>query len=78
MTDRQSLPWPIWVLALDVIGALLVAVGIIGLVEGVLPDSIDAERVRPLAIASIVIGALLMLPFVVTVIRQATGARKRD
>jgi len=76
MSRREPLPWSIWVLALDVIGAMLVAFGIIGLVGGVVPDWVEPGRVRALSIASIVIGALLTLPFVVTVVRQAMGSRK--
>ena len=75
MTRRDPLPWPPWVLALDVLGAVLIAFGIIGLVGGVVPESIDAGLVRALSITAIVVGALLTLPFIVTVVRQAASGK---
>ena len=72
MTDKRSLPFPIWMIALDVIGTLLVVYGILGL-TGVFSDAVSPGELQAISIAAIVFGVLLMLPLIVTVIRNATS-----
>jgi len=76
MRNRGTLPWPLWMLALDVVGSLILVLGLLGLFGVVAPDSMDSEVVQSASISFVVIGTLLMLPFLVTVIRQVLGANK--
>lgn len=76
MTNRGPLPWPLWMLALDVVGSFILVVGLLGLFGVVVPDSMDSQFIQATSISFVVIGTLLMLPFLVTVIRQALGANK--
>ncbi|MDH3987707.1 MAG: hypothetical protein OEV34_01165 [Gammaproteobacteria bacterium] len=76
MTDRGPLPWPLWMLALDVVGSFILILGLLGLFGLVVPDSIDSQFIQAASISFVVIGTLLMLPFLVTVIRQVLGADK--
>jgi hypothetical protein len=75
LTNRRPLPWPPWVLALDVFGTLLVAAGLFGVFGGIEPEGLDGSDVKALSITLIVVGALLTLPFVVAIIR-GTGQRQ--
>ncbi len=71
MAGQQKIRLPVWAIVLDVIGALLLALGIFGLVGGQtlpLPAFLD---VRALSIVIIFAGVLLMLPMIVIIIRQA-------
>jgi len=76
MKDRGTLPWPLWMLALDVIGSLILVLGLLGLFGGVAPESMDSRVVQTASISFVITGLLLMLPFLVTVIRQVLGANK--
>lgn len=76
MTDRGPLPWPLWMLALDVVGSFILVLGLLGLFGVVAPDSIGSQFIQATSISFVVIGTLLMLPFLVTVIRQLLGASK--
>ena len=76
MTDRGPLPWPLWMLALDVVGSFILILGLLGLFGVGVPDSIDSQFIQAASISFVVIGTLLMLPFLVTVIRQVLGADK--
>ena len=77
MTNRKPLPWPPWVLALDVFGTLLIAAGLFGLFGGIEPEGLDGGDVKAISISLIVVGALLTLPLVVAVIRSA-GQRRHE
>ena len=75
MTEPKKLIWPAWVLILDFIGMLLVAVGIYALVAtGPLPfaDTID---LRSLAIPMIIIGALFFAPLILMTLAHIRGSR---
>jgi len=76
MTDRGPLQWPLWMLALDVVGSFILVLGLLGLFGVVAPDSMESKFIQATSISFVVIGALLMLPFLVTVIRQVLGANK--
>ena len=65
MNERPSLPWPLWMLALDVVGTLLLAFGLFGLFGTSGADAFDG-----LAIAAAIVGVVLMLPFLVTTVRM--------
>ena len=58
---------PPWLLILDVIGTLILALGLFGLFGG---DNLFS----PAAILLVIIGALLMLPLLVFVINRITSA----
>ena len=70
---KRSLPFPLWMLALDVIGTLLVGFGIFGLSGGFMADAASLTDMQAISIAVIVFGVLLMLPLVITVVRKGTG-----
>ena len=76
MTNRGPLPWPIWMLALDVVGSFILVLGLLGLFGVVAPDSMGSQSIQATSILFVVMGTLLMLPFLVTVIRQVLGANK--
>ena len=76
MTNRGPLPWPLWMFALDLVGSFILVLGLLGLFGLVVPDSIDSQFIQATSISFVVIGTLLMLPFLVTVIRQVLGADK--
>ena len=71
MNEPPSLPWPLWMIALDVVGTLLFAFGLFGLLSADGPAEFDG-----LAIAAIIVGVTLMLPFLVTLIRAAMSRAK--
>ena len=60
---------PIWLIALDALGTLLLAFGIMGLV-GV---DLGLPGITEAAPGLVVVGALLLVPMVVWVFRQARG-----
>lgn len=73
MEDRNNPQLPIWAIMLDVIGALLLALGIIAQFGGdaiALPEFLD---VRAFSIVLIFAGLLLMVPMIIIVIRRATS-----
>ena len=78
MTKRKPLPWPPWVLALDVFGTLLLAAGLFGLFGGIEPEGLEGSAVKAISITLIVVGALLTLPFLVAVIRGAGQGHHKE
>lgn len=73
MEGRNNPQLPIWAIILDVIGALLLALGIIAQFGGdavALPEFLD---VRAFSIVLIFAGLLLMVPMIIIVIRRATS-----
>jgi len=75
MTEHKKLHWPAWVLALDLLGSFLVAVGIYAQVAD--GELIFAEFVdlRALAVPMIIVGALMVAPLVVMTVTQIRGSR---
>ena len=70
MTDKPALKWPAWVLILDLIGTVMVGLGIYAQVASgplIFSDSVD---LRALAVPMILVGALLVTPLVVMTVRQ--------
>lgn len=63
-------------LALDVVGSFILVLGLLGLFGVVAPDSMGSQSIQATSILFVVMGTLLMLPFLVTVIRQVLGANK--
>ena len=76
MAGRNTLPLPMWMMALDVVGTLLLGMGLFGLFGGFAPDGMSAGDLKSVSIALIVFGALLMLPLLVTLIRNALSANR--
>ena len=71
MTEGASLPWPLWMVALDVVGTLLVGLGLYGVFgTGV------SEELQELAIGAIIVGVMLMLPLFLTLVRSAIERAK--
>jgi hydrogenase-4 membrane subunit HyfE len=66
---------PVWALILDVLGTLLIAAGIYGIVSGELPFAEGLEA-GWIAVALILAGAVLMMPLVVVLVQRAAAARK--
>lgn len=70
MTDKPVLKWPLWVLILDLVGTVLVALGIYAqVVSGPLIFS-DVVDLRALAVPMIILGALLVAPLVFMTVAQ--------
>ena len=67
MTNK--LKFPLWTIALDIVGTLLVAGGIYGLVADADPLFGGALDLKLLAIPFIVLGVLLMAPLVICVVK---------
>ena len=75
MTSQNKLPWPAWVLILDLIGTFLLGIGIYALVaDDPLPFA-DTINLRSLAIPMIIFGALLFAPLILMTIAHIRGAR---
>ena len=71
----QPIKWPAWVLILDLIGTVLVGLGIYAQVASgplILSDVID---LRALAVPIIIIGAVLVMPLVFMTISQVRSQR---
>ena len=71
----SSIKWPAWVLILDVVGTLLLALGLYGLFGG--DELLFSETVdlKALSVPLIIFGVLLMAPLVLTTISQARSSR---
>lgn len=74
MPEKPKLPFPLWTLMLDIVGTILLAAGLFGLLAGDLP-SVEALNLAPLAIPLIIFGVLLMAPLVVFAIKGAAARR---
>lgn len=75
MTDKHVLKWPLWVLILDLVGTILVALGIYAqVVSGPLIFR-DVVDLRALAVPMIIIGALLVAPLVFSTVSQLRAKR---
>lgn len=64
----HPIKFPPWLLILDVVGTILLGLGLFGHFGG---DNLFA----PFAIGLIVIGALLMLPLIIFLVTRATNRR---
>lgn len=64
----ESLRFPPWLLILDVVGTVILGLGLFGQFGG---DSLFS----PFAIPLIIVGALLMLPLLVFLVTRATSRR---
>lgn len=69
--------WPMWPIMLDVIGTLLLGLGIFGQFGGGDLPFLEFMPVQEYAIALILLGVLLMLPLIVVLIRRATSLTTR-
>jgi hypothetical protein len=73
---QPKLRWPAWVLILDIIGTLLVGLGIYSQVaNGPLPFA-EFLDLRALAVPIIILGALMVTPLVFMTISQLRLAGK--
>ena len=61
MTGKPALPFPIWMIALDVMGTLLLGLGLFGLYGGLAVDDMSPAEIQSAAVALIGFGVLLML-----------------
>ena len=75
MNEQKKLPWPAWVLILDLVGTLLVGVGIYALVAGDPLPFADTIDLRSLAIPIIIFGALLFAPLILMTVAHIRGSR---
>ena len=75
MNEPRKLIWPVWVLILDFVGMLLVAVGIYALVAGDPLPFADTIDLRALAIPLIIIGVLLFAPLILMTIAHIRDSR---
>ncbi len=64
--------FPVWALILDVLGTLLLAIGIYSIVTGGLPFAGNLE-LGYVGVALIIVGALLMLPFIVVIVQRSVA-----
>lgn len=76
MTDKPALAFPIWMIALDVTGTILLGLGLFGLYGGLTVDGMSPAEIQSVAVALIVFGVLLMLPLVVTLVRKALAGNR--
>ena len=71
MTESsQKRVFPVWALVLDVLGMLLLALGIYSVVAGGLPFAEDLE-LGYVGIALIIVGALLTMPLVLILVQRS-------
>ena len=75
MNENKKLIWPAWVLILDFVGMLLVAVGIYVLVAGGPLPFAQSIDLRPFAIPMIIIGALCFAPLILMTLAHIRGSR---
>jgi hypothetical protein len=76
MEDKQKTGLPLWAILLDVLGTLVLVLGIYAQIAGddfLAPASIDSNA---LSIVLIIAGVLLMLPLVIAVIKRAAASRR--
>ncbi len=76
MEDRQKTGLPLWAIILDVLGTLVLVLGIYAQIAGddfLASASIDSNA---LSIVLILAGVLLMLPLVIAVIKRAASSRQ--
>jgi len=73
MKKKPKVSLPISLLVLDIIGTLLLALGLYALFGGRLGLFSEIGDSRQLAIALIIAGGLMMLPLVVMIVRRATN-----
>jgi hypothetical protein len=71
----SSIKWPFWVLILDVVGTLLLALGLYGLFGGDELLFSQTVNLRALSIPLIIFGVLLIAPLVLTTISQVRSSR---
>ena len=64
MAEKQKMPWPAWALALDIVGAVFFALGLIAMFGASALDIPEIDQFRSWAIPLIVLGVLLMVPLV--------------
>ena len=70
MTEQKKIHWPAWVLILDIVGTVLVGLGIYAQVaqgELLFSEFVDLDA---LAVPMIIIGALMVAPLVFSTISQ--------
>lgn len=73
MTEQRKWPWPMWVLALDIVGTLFLVAGLLG--QFMADDLPGGEMLGPLAIPLIVLGIVMMIPLVVFSINYARSSK---
>ncbi len=75
MSENNRLPWPIWAVMLDAVGTLLLAAGLYGTFGGddlALSEVIDLHAI---GIPLIIVGILLIGPFLAYTISHARKRR---
>lgn len=74
MDAKHSNHFPAWAIILDVVGTLIVAIGVYAQFTGEVirtPDPADAHAV---SIVLIVAGVLMMAPLVITVVKRSISS----
>ena len=75
MTQQSKLPWPAWVLVLDLLGSFLIGIGVFALVADDPLPLADSINLRSLAVPLIIIGALLFAPLILMTVARIRGSR---
>ena len=75
MTTKRKMKLPAWAVILDVLGAFMLAAGIILLNGGAGLVDVSSTEVRGPAIALIVMGVLLMMPMIAVIVLKARSPR---
>jgi hypothetical protein len=75
MNEERKIKLPIWAVILDVIGALLLAAGLILLNGGAGLVNADPAEMKGPGIALIVMGVLLMVPLIAVILVRARSLR---
>ena len=73
MPEQRKWPWPMWVLALDIVGTLFLVAGLLG--HFMVDELPGGEQLGPLAIPLIILGVVMMIPLVVFSIRSARSPK---
>lgn len=71
--DRGKARFPVWPIMLDVIGTLLLAIGIFGQFGGEELPFLEFMPIKEYAIMLILLGVLLMMPLVIVLIKRAVS-----
>jgi hypothetical protein len=71
----SSIRWPFWALTLDVIGTLLLALGLYGLFGGDALLFSQTVSLKAFSIPLIIFGFLVMAPLVLTTVSQVRSSR---
>lgn len=73
MESNQKFRLPLWAIVLDILGTVMLVLGILALFGGDGALFPETPEIRALAFVLIFAGVLLMLPLIIIIIRRATS-----